>query len=335
MSTLIVEVCQISEILPHPNADALELTVIKGWQSVVQKGIFKAGDKVTYIPIDSVIPLEHSERWGITKYLSNGRVRCAKLRGEPSFGVVLVPEQDWEIGADVKDFYGITKYIPPFKADAGDAEPSHPLLSKFTDVENMRNFPTIIKDGEPVVVTEKIHGTCCRVGILEGIRVGGSMELQRTKPALNNISTYWYPWTLIGVEAMLEVLAVGYKQVILFGEVFGSSIQSLSYGKKGGYGFAAFGLMLEGKFVDFPDFEKLCETYHVTMVPVLYRGPFSLAKIVELSKGNTTLDGDHIREGVVVVPEKERRDPKIGRVCLKYIGDQYLLGKNISDTNDV
>ena len=117
------------------------------------------GDLVTYIPIDAVIPAEHSDRWGITKYLSNGRVRCAKLRGEPSFGVIVdLEDATGRKGMDVKDFYGITKYIPPVKISAGDAAPAHPLFAEYTDVENLRNFPSVLTDGEEVSVTEKITG---------------------------------------------------------------------------------------------------------------------------------------------------------------------------------
>ena len=53
MSSLIVEVCRIDRVLPHPNADLLELAHIKGWQCVVPKGKYAAGSLVTYVPIDA------------------------------------------------------------------------------------------------------------------------------------------------------------------------------------------------------------------------------------------------------------------------------------------
>src|SRR5690348_982466 len=166
MSTLIVEVCRIDRVFPHPNADALELAHIKGWQCVVPIGKYAAGDLVTYIPIDSMIPLSHADRWGISKYLSvrsvaadmpmpepAGRVRCARLRGEPSFGVIVDREDAaWTEGADVKAHYGIFKYVPPLKPSAGDAESPHPLFVEYTDIENLRNFPEVLEEGEPVIV---------------------------------------------------------------------------------------------------------------------------------------------------------------------------------------
>src|SRR5450755_4251106 len=99
MSSLIVEVSKIDAVTSHANADALELAVIKGWQCVVPKGKFKAGDRVVYVPVDSVMPDALAEAMNITKYLSKGRVRCAKLRGEPSFGVIMDPaDASWPIG---------------------------------------------------------------------------------------------------------------------------------------------------------------------------------------------------------------------------------------------
>src|SRR4051812_36586251 len=110
MSSLIVEVSQIDAINKHPNADAIELAVIKGWQCVVPKGKYRAGDRVVYVPVDALMPIPLADAIGITKYLSNGRVRCARLRGEPSFGVIMdLAEPAWDVGRDVAEHYGITK----------------------------------------------------------------------------------------------------------------------------------------------------------------------------------------------------------------------------------
>jgi hypothetical protein len=71
-------------------------------------------------------------------------------------------------------------------------------------------------------------------------------------------------------------------------------------------------------------------------VPHVYDGPFDLQNIRELSNGPSLIAGaNNIREGVVVKPAVERIDPKIGRVILKYVGDAYLFGEDISDTEDV
>ena len=149
MSSLIVEVCKIEKVARHANADALELAVIKGWQCVIPKGKYAAGAKVVYVPVDSVMPEALSEALGITKYLSKGRVRCAKLRGEPSFGVIMeVADASWEVGHDVAAHYGITKFVPPLKVSAGDAAPDDARFPGYTEVENLRNFPEIFVEGD-------------------------------------------------------------------------------------------------------------------------------------------------------------------------------------------
>ncbi len=101
-------------------------------------------------------------------------------------------------------------------------------------------------------------------------------------------------------------------------------------------GFRAFDLLIDGKYADVSEFEKLCDQFGVERVPRAFAGEFKLEKIRALSDGPSLVSGAHnIREGVVVKPRVERTDPKIGRVILKYVGDTYLFGDSISDTQDV
>lgn len=165
--------------------------------------------------------------------------------------------------------------------------------------------------------------------------MAGSMSVRRLRPENLTGSLYWQPLTVPGVEDLLTHLGRGHRQVILFGEVFGSKVQSLNYGQTGAGGFRVFDLLVDGKYQDAAEFEALCSEHGVPIVPVLYCGPYHLATVKTLSEGSTTLGADHIREGVVVKPAVERTDPKVGRVCLKYIGDQYLFAKNVTDSHDV
>ena len=41
MSSFIVEFTEIQQLLPHPNADLLEIAIVKGWQLVVKKGQYQ------------------------------------------------------------------------------------------------------------------------------------------------------------------------------------------------------------------------------------------------------------------------------------------------------
>jgi RNA ligase (TIGR02306 family) len=173
MSSLIVKVRQINEVLPHTNANALELAVVDGWQCVIKKGSFVKGDKVVYFPPDTVLPVSESDTMGVTGYLKNQRVRTIKLRGQMSYGLLVKPKNpNWEIDQDVATEYGATKWVPPEPDEAGlmprtggkkfgrysGTLPDHPFFWKYTDTEHLRNFTSVIPDGTEVVMTEKIHG---------------------------------------------------------------------------------------------------------------------------------------------------------------------------------
>jgi RNA ligase (TIGR02306 family) len=354
MSTIKVEVCEILEIKPHGNADALELATVQGWQMCVKKGAHQPGDAVVYFEQGTVLKREVADRLSVGQYLSektdiNGDrvlvVHRIKLRGEPSFGLVVLPEPEMEVGQDVAEFYGAEKYNPPIKIQVGDSASDDLMFPRYTNLENMRSYPNLLEIGEAVVATEKIHGTNCRVGYVwhtdeeQPTMMAGSRTLRRKEPADPTVlvaNTYWFPHTLPGVKNLLaELQEQGHKQAVLYGEVYGQGIQAYTYGEKR-LNFRAFDLLLDGKFVDYGKFKDLCDRHQIAQVPLIYEGAFSLDVIKGCSDGDSLIGGSHGREGVVVKPIVERNDVKLGRVILKYIGDHYLFGKVAEqDTTDV
>lgn len=354
MSSIIVDVVEIESVRPHDNADRLFLTDIRGWQTVITKlddgsPQFPSGTKVVYIPPDSTVPRELAEQLGVIDYLSERTnidggtdlvVKRVRLRGEPSYGFVITPDDpDWPVGTDVREHYGIGKYRPPVQFDAEDAEASHPLFHTYTDIENLRDFPEVFIDGEDVVITEKIHGTNARIGIVEGSLLAGSHRIQRMRPAPDEMTanTYWFPATQEPVIDLLESLRDQHRVAILYGEVYGAHIQKLHYGQHSGLAFAAFDIYVDDRYLDFDEFHALCQHHGVNTVPTVDRVPYSLKRVGETSRGKTMLQDDHIREGVVIRPTTERLDPRIGRVILKYLSDDYLLNSKLAaaDTTDM
>jgi hypothetical protein len=204
-----------------------------------------------------------------------------------------------------------------------------------------------------------VHNSNCRLGCVNGRQVAGSMSVRRKRPSRKDDglveascgfdseemkrSTYWFPWTLPGVRSLLDSFNVAIDtddpqnmNAVLYGEVYGGSIQSLDYGvpKGKGLGFRAFGLRLNGRFLDWDDFARICSKYGVETVPVLWRGPYSLAKAKELADGKSQMAG-HIREGTVAYPVRERDNPKVGRAILKFVGTEYDLMTGKTDFKDV
>jgi RNA ligase (TIGR02306 family) len=201
----------------------------------------------------------------------------------------------------------------------------------------MRNFPDIFEEGELVALSEKVHGTCCRAGLIEGEWMAGSKALRRKRPADDAFVTnvYWYPLTYEPVRTLLEQLGQSHRQVILFGEVYGSKIQSFHYGHKGTLGYRAFDLLVDGHYLDWPEFVALCEKHGVEVVPLVATIPFNLEEVKRYSEGKTLLmqQDAHMREGLVVRPLHERTHPKVGRVILKYVSDTYLFGEKTDYTD--
>lgn len=369
----VVLLTTVDNVKPHPNADNLEIVEIEGWQVVAQKDKFKAGSLVVFVPVDSVVPDTWANEWGIKNYLGGGqhdRVRCVRLRGEPSYGfIVPIPEglDKTKPGTDVKDFFGITKYCPPVRgggstAPQGKPRPVHPLLDKYTDIDNLRNMKNAFHPGELVVITEKVHGTSVRVSLLDTRKprmdfkskfmrffkiknrteiveefVCGSHNVQRDIPDNPAEIPYTYPLTIPGTQKLLKFIKDEYKakQVILYGEVFGPSIQKLHYGIKKGYGFQAFDIKIDGKYLDSTIFFAVCQDFGVPTVPVLYSGKYDTEMVKELAEGQSTLPGaNHIREGVIVKPVVENVLTNGKRKILKCKGAGYLIWKESKKGSD-
>jgi RNA ligase (TIGR02306 family) len=204
-------------------------------------------------------------------------------------------------------------------------------------------------EGEEIVVTEKIDGTNVRLGLIDGELMAGSHAVRRKRP--NDTLTlekhfpgdkenlYWWPFKQYKIKELLEYVSgdsedfTASSAVIVFGEIYGSGIQSYHYGLENGKKeFRAFDIFTGTRYLDYEEFEKMCKKFDIPMVPILYRGHYSFEKVNELAQGNTTIEGaNHIREGVVFKPVKERWCEKTGRVILKHKSDAYELDQKRGD----
>lgn len=340
LENFFVKVKEITDIQPHPNADALELAIVEGWQVVVKIGQFHKGDIALHIPPNALVPQEVSDAWGVTQYLSKGRVRVVKLRGEPSYGFLVENDTNAAVGTDLKNYYEITEWEPPEKFFGGDVEKPHSYFEFYPSMQNLYNFPDI-PNGE-VICLEKIHGTNSAIGMVlendERVTLVGSRKLLRKR---GKDSIYERPYLRFqeDMDGLLNTLFDNpqeyipslspelVRSVIIYGEIYGSGVQNLQYGYNGQTVYAAFDIAINGKFLSFDDCVKLFNEYGIPMAPILYRGEYSFNKIQEVACGNTTLmDGDaHIREGVVMKPVVEQAHPKIGRVIFKCKNPDYEL----------
>lgn len=175
----------ILDIQPHPNADRLVLATIYGFQVVTAKDKYKVGDKVIFIPIDSVLPIELEELLfpqGSKIVLHHHRVRQIRIRGIASQGMIVDPNlisnliisKHIELETDLSSSLQITKYepkAPKISQTLGvrknrNKKSEHPLFHKYNGLNNIKWFPNLFLEGEEVTIQEKLHGTNARASIL-------------------------------------------------------------------------------------------------------------------------------------------------------------------------
>ncbi|MET9873750.1 RNA ligase (ATP) [Actinacidiphila glaucinigra] len=350
MSTLRVTAERLT-VHDHPNADALELAQVGLYRAVVAKGAYRTGDFALYIPEQSVLPTALIAELGLTGRLAGpaaDRVKAVRLRGELSQGIVCRPAaldgtdlaRAAGDGTDFADLLGITKWVPPVPVSmSGDVE-SAPDLLPWIDIENVKRHPGVLTGGEPVAITEKLHGTaCCLTYLADSGRVlvtskGLGAQRLALKEADGNL--YWRAVRGHGLPDVAAALAgrLGATRVAIFGEVYGAGVQDLGYGADAGRGtpgYAAFDVAAEiDGTVRWLDPAEVLPAGSVPLVPTLYQGPYDLDVVLDLARGAETVSGRglHLREGVVVRAMPDRHSPELGgRAVLKAVSDAYLTRK--------
>ena len=339
-------------IEPHPNADRLELAAIGGYRCVVGKGSYADGDLAAYIPEAAVCPDWLISELGLEGKLAGSaenRVKAVKLRGALSQGLVY-PVREGMIrgravaeGDDVTGLLELVKYEPPIPISMqGEVRAVHGATLHY-DIEDFKKYPNEFQEGESVVMTEKLHGSWCCLGwhpehgpivTSKGMSEKGLALILDEVNANNLYVRTWHAHAAAFEQARARLAAAGQPCYVL-GEVYGRGVQDLHYGEPNP-AFAVFDAYVgepgRGHYLP-PD--RLAGSLGDLFpgVPVLYEGPFSVARMLEFTDGVTTLGGRHVREGVVVKPAEERSSAEFGRVILKHVSGSYLTRRGGTEYN--
>lgn len=323
MSTFKVEVIALPPFQKHENADTLNIVNIYDYPVIFsQSNGYKVGDLVAYIPVDAVCPM--TPEWAfLGDSPRSHRIKAKKLRGVFSMGLLTTAPADAKVGDDVAALLGITKYEPPEPAFMGGENERDPgFIPKYTGLENYRRYSRVLQDGEPVVITEKLHG--CNARFLwdskaERLWVGSHGCIKKEDP--NNL------WWKVAAKFNLAEKLRKVPDKVFYGEIYGQ-VQDLKYDAKANEHFLRFFDVFDnqtGRYLDYDKAIEAIKTAELEPVPVLFRGPWS-KDLLALAEGKSTL-AQNVREGFVVRPEKERYSNDLGRVILKMVGEGYLLRK--------
>lgn len=382
MANFEVRIRRIASVENHPDADRLSLNKIDGFTIVSNKHEdgshrYKAGDLVIYVPENAIVPeyLLRQGYWNEEKgigYLAGkegNRVKPIKLRGVLSEGIVFPVEKVRGVGYttnrnltnntvhnnkdtlfidegdDVAEFLGITKWAPEIPTSMSGSV-FHCSQTINFDIENIKNYPDVIPEGEAVNYTEKLHGTNVQMiylpngseeNFVDGKFTVASKGLAQKHLAFQdneeNRNGNLYMKALLAFIPKIqnfETFFSNAKKVVFLGEIYGKGIQDLHYGLTSSK-VAIFDINIDGEWISEHEITQILFNMEVDQVPYLYSGPHSIAKMDELKRGKTTINSANVREGLVIRPSTERRDDRIGRVILKAINEDYLLRKNATE----
>lgn len=336
MTRKLASIQQIKFKREIPNADAIEVVGILGWECVSKKGEFENNDKCIYFEIDSLLPevetFEFLRKSCYRKDLKKFRLKSVKLRGQLSQGLALpislFPNlSELEIGSDVTEILNVEKYEPPIPAQIqGDAKRFIWPISKTDETrvqtEEGANLVNSLL-GKPYYISVKLDGTSCSFIIDPSdneFHVCGRNYSYKQKPN----HSFWKINEKYEIEKKLRSIG---GNLALQGECVGPGIQqnklnlpSIDY-----YIF---------NIVDTSSRKRLClkdcldisKEIKINFVPILEQGDnfnYDVPQLLEKAKGKYCEQFENAkqsqeREGIVI-------RSLCGEISFKVISNDFLL----------
>lgn len=311
----------ISEINPIPDADAIEVAKVRGWNVVTKKGEFQPGDEVLYFEIDSFLPISDPRfafleprgvrvQNGVTGHV----LKTVRLRGQYSQGLIK-PVSEFPEGVPE-----IEKFDPPLPAGLeGSVEGQ--FLYEFapkTDAERIQNLgrvlPEILSGHWDWIATEKIDGTSTTI-----VNDAGTLRICSRNWEISRPSARF---DLADKLNLLEHLPVDHT---LQGEYYGENIQGNPLKIKG-TDFKAFNLYKKTengpKIVPFSEWPDALADLRVPVLDL--RLPETIDDIVEQADGLMSVINPQRRAEGIVWQGPKGFDFLGNRSGFKAISNAYL-----------
>lgn len=325
---------------PIPNADAIELARIQGWQCVVRKGEFQVGDSAVFLEIDSIPPDEarFAFLWQNKKDVNSTprpeqlRLKTLRLRGALSQGLLLHLNQFPEIvtavepvpGQDLTDLLSIVKWEPVLPA-SGEVEGAFPPGIPKTDETRIQSMPELLEElaGKPYVITLKCDGTSTTIGLDRD--TGEMFVCSRNWRLKRGPNAAWRAAEQYPLEAALQK----HPSWVIQAELVGPGIQKNRLGLPD-VQLRAFSVFDQAscRYLDHHEAVSFLAEAGVPPVPVLEQGEcfaHDQSSLLNLAEG--LYEGtQNEREGLVIRPQTETFSPLLGgRFSFKAISNRFLL----------
>lgn len=340
MSHFAVTIEEIGQVVPHPNADRLDLASLKGidFKFVVGKGQWKEGDKCLYFPLDSIIPKSVLQSLGLEGKLSGknkDRVKTIRLRGEISQGLVgplslidglmeLDPES-------ITKFLGVVKHEQAPLLDKSGNLLALPSGLSVYDIEGCERYFKVVDYlmDKPVLITEKIEGQNVSVSYNP---IEDKVYVNQRRFTIEEIPGGEHSiWKLAREKKLIDTVQYLAKNlgemVTIYGEFFGSGVQGNIY-RLNKQEFVCFDIKIGQRWVDAEQLIGMCVVHNIPTVPILSSGK-TLREWLNGKDIKAASDGESVlfktdREGIVIKPMiEEHSDILSGRLILKQRGPIY------------
>lgn len=302
---------RIDDVVAIKDADAIECAVVGGWNVVIKKGEFKAGDLAVYFEIDSWMPKELAPflfEGKVFEGVEGARLRTKKLRGVVSQGLLLplsvldVPEDfdlydyDFNEGDDVTGVLGIKKWDKPISPQlAGLARGIFPSFIPKTDQERVQNLSRTIEQmqGEVFEVTLKLDGSSITVYSVEEDGVWRDGVCSRNLDLQEGDSAFWM---IAKQENLHEKIRSTGRQLAIQGEMLNTNIQG-NWEKVDKLCMFVYDIYdIDKRQYLLPDERiALCKQLNIPHVPVFNSGFILTETVKELVE---MADGDGMNKGV-------------------------------------
>lgn len=279
---------------PHPNADNLLIYPVSDGV-VVHKDLL--GKLVAWIQPDQVY--------------EGKRVKVKSIRGVDSYGFFVPAPEGLQPGDDASEILKVTRFDDEAPAIGTEHGPSCPTGPEKYDVG--AGFKDCIVEGEPIIVTEKLDGSNCRVVYWEGRHWVKSRKLWVDE---NTPNVFWP--AIRQCERVLQFTRT-LPGMVVFGEVFGKT-NRIKYGPNQFKAYDVLGSYSQ-KFQD-RDF-----LYTVSSLPWPHwerLEGWTWEDLRALRSGPSWENPNVIREGIVITPVCERWHPRYGRHIMKLVNPEFL-----------
>jgi RNA ligase (TIGR02306 family) len=337
MERKLASIKKINNIQPIEGADMIELAVVDGWKVVVAKNVgHKIGDMVIYCEIDSFLPIKEEFeflRKSSYRKLVDGtegfRLKTIKLRGQISQGLILpisvveYTNVGFEVGMDVTNLLGVTKYEPPIPAElSGKVKGLFPSFLRKTDEERIQNLTKEYEEykslGRKFYVTEKLDGSSATFYYKDGVFGVCSRNLELLETEDN---TFWKVARELDLENKMKDFGVN---ISLQGELIGEGIQGNPYEIKGQTVkfFNLFDIDLQ-VYHSLAHLDRALGIMGLKMVPIVdefFKLPETIETLLKYADNKSILNPKFDREGVVI----RNLDRTIS---FKVISNKFLLNE--------